>query len=281
MYGQNQQPQPYPQGQPPQYGYPQQPPQPGFPPPQQPGYAYPKQPAQPGFPPPQQPGYGYPQHQPGYGGFQPQPKQPMRGLKVALIVVGVVALITVGGGVLAVVSHFNQRPVGNGGDHKIVLPQQFQDMPQDPANPVALKLQNGLRQAFAPGADKYSWTPTPVSAVYHAKDGNRAVIAWGGWGDVVVPAHEVDAMFTGIEGPGRTNGDTFTGRQYFNAGSLGGQLACEKMTTSTETDSICVWADDSAVVGVMTNAVGDAGDVDLQAAANAALELRQAAEVPK
>ncbi|GAA4998400.1 hypothetical protein GCM10025734_31910 [Kitasatospora paranensis] len=53
------------------------------------------------------------------------------------------------------------------------------------------------------------------------------------------------------------------------------------MHAPTEDDSLCVWADGSTLVAVLTGEAAQQGDVDLDAAAASAREMRTAAEVPK
>ena len=84
-----------------------------------------------------------------------------------------------------------------------------------------------------------------------------------------------------VEQGARSQGTTFSDRREFDPGPLGGRLSCEIMHAPTEDDSLCVWADGSTFVAVLTGEVEQDTEVDLDRAAASALELRRISEVPK
>lgn len=263
MYGPNQPyPQPQPQPQPPQpgYGYPQQQPAPQW------GGA-------PGYQ--QQPGpAGYPGYPGGYPPYAPQP--PKNSRKALWIVLGLVGLLLVGSGVVTTLLKTISHPqLAAGGTRKVVLPPEFQGIPQDTTSPLAQQMQSGMQQMLSTGS--YTWTPTPVASYYFDSNAGKSILVFGGYGDVVDPSRGVDGLLTSGQSDSAAQGGSSSGTVNFDAGPLGGRLSCE---VAKGTDSFCVWGDDSSVVGVLIAQTG-ANDVDLQQAAATVRELRQTAEVPK
>ncbi|MFD9123644.1 hypothetical protein [Kitasatospora sp. NPDC059571] len=293
----------------------------GAPPPPGPPYGTPQPPAQSGYGapqpgwgagvPPQQPpaypaaGYGVPQQQPWGGGFVPPPPQQSR--RTLWVVLGCVAgAILIGGGLLGYVAYDAASKSGGTGTStgttgtsagttgstsgstggsgsgtgigaaKISLPAQFQGLPREDDNPLAVKLKAGLDSSLDSGG---AWSPTPVSTVY--TDGTKVVAVFGGYGTVIGPRAQVDAFLTNFEKGATAQGTTFSGRRDFSPGPRGGRLTCEVMHAPTEDDSLCVWADGSTLVAVLTGEAERSGDVNLDEAAASALELRAAAEVAK
>jgi hypothetical protein len=278
------------------YGAPQPGPPYGAPPPQ-PGYG----PPQPGWGaggiPPQQPpaypaaGYGVPQQQWGGGAVPPPPPKSRRTLWVVLGCVS--GAILLGGGLLGyfvydAVSKSGQDPSGNpsastgtgsgsgrAGSYTMALPSSFQGLPRNDDNPLAQNLKQGLATSLGQGG----LSPTPVSTVY--TDGHKVVAVFGGYGTILAPSLQVDEFFTSFEKGAKAQGTTFSDRREFSPGARGGRLSCEIMHAPTEDDSLCVWADGSTLVAVLTGEAARTGDVDLDAAAASAREMRTAAEVPK
>jgi len=261
---------PYGAAQPPAqpYGAPP-PPAPQYGAPQQPWGSVPQQGGAPGYPAPPAPGY------PGAYGYAPQPpKKSRRTLWIVLGCIGGVLLL--GGGLLG---YFILDVASKTGTHKVVLPENFQGMPKDTANPLAAKLESSLQESFSSG--KNAWTPTAVSAVYDDKAAGKGVIVFGGYGNVLAPSVQVDEFFSGFEKGAGSKGTTFSGRTTFDAGPLGGTLSCELMKATSETDSLCVWADGSSVVGVLTGQADTKDEPDLAKAAATVRELRQISEIKK
>jgi len=258
----------------PQYGAPQPPqaPQPGYGyPPQQPGYgAVPPQGGQQPYP--AAPG-GYPA--PGYPGYVPQPPQKSR--KTLWVVLGCVGgALLLGGGLLG---YFVYDTAKTTATHKVVLPDEFQGLKRDTANPLAEKMQEGLQKEFSKGDN--AWSATAVSGLYTDEDTGKAVIVFGGYGTVLAPSYELKQLFKGFEEGAEAQGTTFSGRKDFDAGPLGGTISCEVMKAEQETDSLCAWADGSSVVAVLTGEADKTDAPDLAAAAAAVRDLRQASEVKK
>ncbi len=225
--------------------------------------------------PPQQPWGPQGGYQPVYG-YQPPPvvKPSRRRLWITLGCAG--GAVLVGGGLLG---YFLLGGTSKTGTHRIALPDNFQGVQRDSGNPLAQQLESNIQEQF----DKvhHGWTPTAVSAVYADKKAGRAIAVFGGYGAVVDPGTEVSAFFKGFEQGTGGQGSTFEGRRSFDAGPLGGTLACEAMKAATETDSLCIWGDNSSVVAVLSGEAGSTATPDLALAASTALQLRQAAEITK
>ncbi|MEV4614525.1 hypothetical protein AB0K43_18290 [Kitasatospora sp. NPDC049258] len=261
-------------GQPPAqpYGAPPPPAQPYGAAPAQP-YGDPSQPQQPWGSVPPQGGAPYP----GYPGYPAQQQKKSR--KTLWIVLGCVGgAILLGAGALAYVVYDVSSKTGT---HKVVMPETFKGMKRNTTNPLAEQMQSSLQQEFGKGKD--AWTPTAVSALYtdEASDQGKVIITFGGYGNVLAPNTQVSEFFDSFEKGASGQGTTFNGRSDFDPGPLGGKLTCEVMAAESETDSLCVWADGSSVVGILTGQADSTAKPDLAAAAADARELRQVAEVPK
>ncbi|MFC9327836.1 hypothetical protein [Kitasatospora sp. NPDC057015] len=213
-------------------------------------------------------GAGYPY---GYAPIAP----PKKSRRTLWIVLGAVAgVLLLGGGALG---YFVWDLASKTGTHKVVLPQTFHGVERDDDNPTARTLQSGLAGAYSSG--KNAWKPTAVSGVYPDKAHRSGVIVAGGYGNVVLPETELRQFLDGFESSGKGKGTTFGERRTFDPGPLGGYLTCETMTAPQETDTVCAWADHSSVVMVLSG--GPDIQPDLDKAAAATRELRQAAEVVK
>lgn len=234
-------------------------------------------------PPPAQQPYGTVPPQPGapvspgleYGGFPPPPQRKSR--RTLWIVLGCVCgVILLGAGLLG---WFVYDAASTTGTRKVVLPETFQGLKQDPNNPVAARMQSAMQDALSQGKD--AWNATPVAGLYTGDSGgpdaDKAVIVFGGYGNVILPNTQVDAFYKSAGG----EGVNITDRRDFDAGPLGGKLSCALMKAETETDSLCVWADGSSVIGVMTGKAESKDAPDLNQAAAAVREFRQVAEVKK
>ncbi|MFD7984095.1 hypothetical protein ACFV4M_12060 [Kitasatospora indigofera] len=243
-------------------------------------------PAQPYGPPPAQPYGAAPQQ---YGAVPPQggpvpagyaygyqqPVPPAKSRRTLWIVLGCVAgALLLGGGTLG---WFLWDLASRTGTHKVVLPQTFQGVERDDDNPTARTLQSGLADVYSSGSN--AWKPTAVAGVYPDQEHGTGVIVAGGYGKVVMPESELRKFLEGFESSGKAQGTTFGPRRTFDPGPLGGYLTCETMKAPEETDSVCVWADNSSVVMVLSG--GPDVEPDLDRAAAATRELRAAAEVAK
>ncbi|WP_405013330.1 hypothetical protein [Kitasatospora sp. NBC_01539] len=259
-----------PYGAPPPQPQPYGAPPPAFGPPQPPAYGYPQQPAPPyGAP---AAGFGVPQQQPWGGGVVPPPQKSRRGLWILLGCVG--GAILVGAGLLG---YFVYGVTSTTSKYTIALPSSFQGLPRDDSNPLAQKLESGLEDSLGKGEN--AWSPTPVSTVY--TDRQKVVAVFGGYGTVLSPRSQIDDFYVNFEEGARSQGTTFSDRRDFDPGPLGGRLTCEIMHAPAEDDSLCTWADGSTFVAMLTGEVDPDGEVDLDEAAAAALEMRRIAEVPK
>ncbi|MFG3049370.1 hypothetical protein ACGFZP_00250 [Kitasatospora sp. NPDC048239] len=264
------------------YGTPQPPAgQPyGAPPPPQPGYgAVPPQPAAPayGAVPPQAPPPGYPAPgggqpgYPGYGAYAPAPP-PRKSRKTLWILIGVlVGVLALIGGLLA---YFVFDVTSNAGTQKIVLPAQFKDLSRDENSEIAKKLEEDITSEFGKGDG--AWNPTGVSAVYQDRDSEPQLIVVGGYGKVLLPKQEMDAMFKGVS----SSGPSITDRHSVDAGSKGGTMECAKATEDGSEIGLCAWADNSSLVMLM-RAPQEGKSPDLSALAAEARDLRAISEVPK
>ncbi|MGF1428177.1 hypothetical protein [Kitasatospora sp. LaBMicrA B282] len=234
--------------------------------------------------PPQAPGYGsVPPPAPGYAQVPPQgqpgqpwpapyypvtpPKKSRRGLWITLaVVVGAIVVATV------VLVFTVGQTVSKLGTHKVVLPQTFQGLTSDPTNKLAQTLQSSM-DADATSAKELTAT---VSTVYNGITSDRAVVVYGGYGKIISPATEESAFWSSFEGA--ASGATFSPRTHPSPGPQGGSLSCEDATTSSETDAVCMWVDNSSLVVMMqTTAGGKAPSLDK--AAQDARDLRAVAEV--
>ncbi|MFD8480799.1 hypothetical protein [Kitasatospora sp. NPDC059673] len=274
------------------------PPQPGFgPPPAQDGSIPPQDaPAapqggygQPTVPAAPQGGYGQPaapQQAWGGGGVPPQafppgtpggyppgypvaPKKSRKGLWIGLSVVA--AVVLGGAGVLGYLIYDTAAETGK---NKVVLPQSFHDMTNDPndadAKDLASELQSGMQ------AEKDSFTnPEPVSAIYRSSDEEKMLLVSGLTGHVLLPSKQVDALYSSLPGGGATN------RTDVDAGPLGGRMSCGNLELGGQNGGICVWADSSSVVMVLELDMSAEDGVTKEKVIADAQELRKLAEVPK
>ncbi|WP_406198564.1 hypothetical protein OH807_14700 [Kitasatospora sp. NBC_01560] len=258
---------PPPAGQP--YGAPVPPLPPGYgatppPPAGAPGYAgVPPQAPPPGAQ-PGAPGYG------GYGAYAPAP--PRKSRKTLWILLGVLAgvLALIGGAV----AYFVFDVTSNAGTQKVVLPATFKDLSKDDDNEIARKMEEEITSEFGKGDG--SWNPTGVSAVYQDSAQDPQLIVVGGYGKVLLPKQELDAMFKGFT----SGGPTVTNRHAVDAGPKGGTMECAKATQEGTDLGICAWADNSSLILLM-KAPEDGKAPDLDALAADARDLRAVAEVPK
>ncbi|MER6396205.1 hypothetical protein ABT263_09090 [Kitasatospora sp. NPDC001603] len=247
------------------------PPQPGYgatpppPPAEQAWGAVPPQGTPPGFPPAEgQPGY------PGYGAYAPVPPRKSRKTLWILLGVFVGVLALIGGGL----AYFVFDVTSNAGTQKIVLPATFKDLTKDTDNEIADAMEKEITSEFGKGDG--AWNPTGVSAVYQDSSEEPQLIVVGGYGKVLLPKQELDAMFKGFS----SGGPAVTDRHAVDAGSKGGTMECAKATQSGTDLGICAWADNSTLVLLM-QAPEDGKAPDLEKLAADARDLRAVAEVAK
>jgi hypothetical protein len=249
-------------------GYPQQQP-PAY---QQPGgYAQPPAygpvPGQPGPP----PAWPVP------NGFAPvPPRKSRKGLFITLgCVVGAIGVA------VAVLVATVADTVSKEGTQKVVLPESFQGLTSDSSNPLAQKLNSTLTSD--PSAQKLDGT---VSTVYNSLTSDRVVVAYGGYGKIASPKAEESSFWSHFEASANSSATaggstmTFGPRSHPDPGPKGGTASCEKATTPTETDAVCLWVDNSSLVVMMQTTIkGDAPDMDK--AGQDLRDFRAIAEVPK
>lgn len=108
--------------------------------------------------------------------------------------VGVLALI--GGGL----AYFVFDVTSNAGTQKIVLPATFKDLTKDTDNEIADAMEKEITSEFGKGDG--AWNPTGVSAVYQDSSEEPQLIVVGGYGKVLLPKQELDAMFKGFSSGG-------------------------------------------------------------------------------
>ncbi|GAA2826905.1 hypothetical protein RMN57_14125 [Kitasatospora sp. CM 4170] len=230
-------------------------------PPQQPGY---------GAVPPQAPPPGAPAGYPGYGAYAPVPQRKSRKTLWVLLGVFAVVLALIGGAV----AYFVLDVTSNAGTQKIVLPTTFKDLRKDDDNEISREMEKEITSEFGKGDG--AWNPTGVSAVYQDSDDTPQLIVVGGYGKVLLPKQEMDAMFKGFE----QGGPTVSDRHAVDAGPKGGTMECAKATQSGTDLAVCAWADNSSLVMLM-RAPEDGKAPDLDKLAAEARDLRAIAEVPK
>ncbi|MEU6234544.1 hypothetical protein [Kitasatospora sp. NPDC047058] len=227
-----------------------------------------------GAPVPPQPGFGAVPPQAGPGGYGayapvPPPKKSRKTLWILLgVFVGVLALI---GGAVA---YFVLDVTSNAGTQKIVLPAKFQALTKDDDNEIARKMEEEITSEFGKGDG--AWNPTGVSAVYLDSSQDPQLIVVGGYGKVLLPKQELDAMFKGFS----SGGPTVSNRHSVDAGPKGGTMECAKATQDGTDLGICAWADNSSLILLM-RAPEDGKAPDLDKLASDARDLRAVAEVPK
>jgi hypothetical protein len=201
------------------------------------------------------------------------PKKSRKGLWITLGVV-VVAI----GVASAVLVNTVADTVSKEGTYKVVLPQTFQGLDSDTTNKLATQLQDGMTSD--PDTSK-AFTGT-VSTVYHKLGSDRALVAYGGYGNILSPAIEENSFWSSFESSAKAsgNGATFGPRTHPDAGPLGGRMSCENAIATNETDAVCMWVDNSVLMVVMeTTLKGTAPSLDK--VAQNARDLRAVAEVKK
>jgi len=240
-YGQYPQPGGYPQSAPPGYqsGYPQSAP---------PGYqsGYPQQGGYPQSAPPEYPaGYGYPSDQPQYGGYPaPVAELPRKrtGLKVTLIILGVVALLCVGGGVVAYLTV--GKSVQQSNSTTLSLPDPLAGLTRvhnDSLQASETELVARLKSAKPP-------LKNPVVGFYAAGgDVQKLVMIAAGTALILSPDSDLKDAFSGLAASGLTVNTT----QTYPAGKLGGTVRCGTGSVDTGGDSLpmvfCGWADHGSI----------------------------------
>ncbi|MFI6847399.1 hypothetical protein OG535_13595 [Kitasatospora sp. NBC_00085] len=242
-------------------------------PPQQPGYgATPPPPAAApyGAVPPQGPPPGGQPGLPGYGAYAPVPPRKSRKTLWILLSVFAVLLALIGGAV----AYFVFDVTSNAGTQKIVLPAKFKDLSKDDDNEIARKMEEEITSEFGKGDG--AWHPTGVSAVYLDPSDDPKLIVVGGYGKVLLPKQELDAMFKGFS----AGGPTVSNRHAVDAGPKGGTMECAKATQEGTDLGICAWADNSSLI-LMMQAPEEGKQPDLDKLAADARDLRAASEVPK
>ncbi|GAA1413189.1 hypothetical protein GCM10009639_65920 [Kitasatospora putterlickiae] len=239
-------------------------PHPGPPAPAQAPPPYGAVPPQPGQPLP--PGYAP------YGAFPaaPPPRRSRRTLGV-LIGVFVLVLALIGGAV----AYFVFDITSNAGTQKIVLPATFNGLTRDENNEVARQMEEAITSELGKGDG--SWHPTGVSAVYQDSAEDPKLVVLGGYGKVLAPKTELNAMFKGLQSDGTTVSD----RHPVDPGPKGGSMDCGVATQEGTDLGVCAWADSSSLVLVMSPPPEEGGRPDLDRLAADTRALRAAAELPK
>lgn len=238
-----------------QSGYP--PAQTGYPPAQT-GYP----PARAGYPAAAQPGYpaatgqtGYPAAFPaaqasGYPGPAqppfppPPPAKKGNGLKITLVVLGVLFLVCAAGGGYLVYRVSADRAAA--ADTHVTAPSSLPgDLTQDTSDTsktLAGSAESSLRKDVT-GVGEVA------SGVYtESGDPQHAVVLVAATGSFSSPGREVDDAFKGFEASGDT---TVTSAKTYDAGRLGGTVKCaDGSASSSGTDAgfaMCVWGDRGSI----------------------------------
>ncbi|MFD0347479.1 hypothetical protein ACFQ0M_18280 [Kitasatospora aburaviensis] len=198
------------------------------------------------------------------------PQRKSRKTLWVLLGVFAVVLALIGGAV----AYFVLDVTSNAGTQKIVLPTTFKDLRKDDDNEISREMEKEITSEFGKGDG--AWNPTGVSAVYQDSDDTPQLIVVGGYGKVLLPKQEMDAMFKGFE----QGGPTVSDRHAVDAGPKGGTMECAKATQSGTDLAVCAWADNSSLVMLM-RAPEDGKAPDLDKLAAEARDLRAIAEVPK
>ncbi|MDJ0340129.1 hypothetical protein QMK19_05955 [Streptomyces sp. H10-C2] len=222
-----------------QPGYGQQPPQqPGYGQ-QQPGYGFPQQQApQQGVP------YGQPQ-QPGFTGYPPPPPKKNTG-KIIGIVVGVLAVLVVGGVVLAAVN----KP-GSGAAYKLTTPQTI--LSGSYTRDDSQKPEGGDKT----GNDKGIKNAKSVSAAYKNAQ-KQSLTLFGVYGTITDPNAAVDNLLNEFNKGAKGQGGTAT--EQHPAGFDGTVMKCATLGAGTVTIPYCSWGDDSTVAVLMFSPSLESGD---------------------
>ncbi|MFE6870140.1 hypothetical protein ACFVFS_26745 [Kitasatospora sp. NPDC057692] len=239
------------------------------------GQSYGGQPAPPQGPPPP---YGAVPPQPGppgyapYGAFPaaPPPRRSRRTLGI-LIGVFVLVLALIGGAV----AYFVFDITSNAGTQKIVLPATFNGLAKDDDNQVARQMEQAITSELGKGDG--AWNPTGVSAVYQDTAGEPKLVVLGGYGKVLAPKTELNAMFKGLQ----SDGTTVTDRHAVDPGPKGGSMDCGVASQDGSDLAVCAWADSSSLVLTMAPPAEDGGRPDLDKLAADTRALRAVAEIPK
>lgn len=245
------------QGFPPPPGYPQQPGypqgQPGYPQ-GQPGYPT----AQPGYPTPQPPGYPAPGGYPG-APTPPPPKKSKTGLIIGIVVGAIVLCIGGVVGIGALVYNMRDTTETPSGPTQAAQPSPSTQAPAettftDPDTIGPLKknsdqsaAEESRRALTGSGIEK----PFAVSYQDSANE-SRTVLVWGGTGKIFGAGGrqvQLDAFFTSAES--QFPGATPTGRSTVSSGSAGGQAECEKLGGLGVAVTLCAWAGDDALLGML------------------------------
>ncbi|MFF7458975.1 hypothetical protein [Kitasatospora sp. NPDC008115] len=240
------------------------------------GQPYGGQPAPPQTPPPfgAVPPQTGPPGPPGYapyGAFPAAPPPRRRRTLGILVGVFVLVLVLIGGAV----AYFVFDITSNAGTQKIVLPATFNGLTSDENNEVARQMEEAITAELGKGDG--SWRPTGVSAVYQDSAEDPRLVVLGGYGKVLAPKTELDAMFKGLQSDGTRVGD----RHPVDPGPKGGSMDCGVASQDGTDLGVCAWADSSSLVLVMSPPAEEGGRPDLDQLAADTRALRAVAEIPK
>ncbi|NUS44987.1 MAG: hypothetical protein HOQ24_15025 [Mycobacteriaceae bacterium] len=276
--------------------------------PQQPGPFDPSQPYQPGSQPgqpqygqpqygqtqpqPGQPQYGQPQPQygqPQYGeqpayGQQPQglqwPQQPPmsqvqqpgggsgNGKMIAIIAAAVVLVAAIGAGAFLILNKSDDD--GDGKRYKLATPDSVAGYTLDERDSEPFNADD--KKEFAEIGVK---NPQAIGASY--KSGKNHLLFMGVWGDVSDPAKAVDGTFTTLHKHWKDRKSiNLVGKPEKVSGSdmPGATVKCQKVanpTDSSESITLCIWADRSTIGLVMQDAKGGS---DMSASADLVSKVR-------